>query len=104
MGRGYPGLSMFSRYFVMLAAAITLLGTSLSSLAQASQTQDERERPAARLSAALGGPLEAGMSPATGPGNGILSDTVEPRVGRAEAYRREVARRARSRALLTSTR
>jgi hypothetical protein len=99
MGRGFPGSSMFSRQIVMWAAAITLLGGTLPA-----QAQDACDRPGIRLSAALGGPLEAGMSRATGPGNGILSDTVEPRVSRAEAYRREVARRAQSRALLTSTR
>jgi hypothetical protein len=90
---------MFSRYFVMWAAAISLLGG-----AHFAQAHNGHDLPGARLSAALGGPLEAGMSPATGPGNGILSDTVEPRVSRAEAYRRKVARGAQNRALLTSTR
>jgi hypothetical protein len=51
--------------------------------------------PAARLSAALGGALGDGMSDAGGLGHGSVNSTVEPRIGRAEAYRRRVALEAR---------
>jgi hypothetical protein len=99
MGRGHSGSSMDIRKFLTWAAAIPLLAGTLPA-----QAQDWRDRPGTRLSAALGGPLEAGMSRGTGPGNGILSSSVEPRMGRAEAYRLKVARdaQAQGRALLTS--
>lgn len=47
--------------------------------------------PAVRLSAALGGALGDGMSDAGGIGHGSMNSTVEPRLGRSEAYRRRVA-------------
>src|SRR5687768_15538371 len=47
--------------------------------------------PAARLSAALGGAMDEGMSNAGGMGHGSVSVSVELRLGRSEAYRRRVA-------------
>jgi hypothetical protein len=47
--------------------------------------------PAARLSAALGGAMDDGMSRAGGMGHGRVNVTVELRLGRSEAYRRRIA-------------
>jgi hypothetical protein len=58
--------------------------------------------PAARLSAALGGAMEEGMSNAGEMGHGSVSVSVELRLGRSEAYRRRIALEAeRARRALT---
>jgi hypothetical protein len=49
-------------------------------------------KPAALLSAALGGSLGDGMCDAGQPGHGKLTDAVEVRESRSDVYRRQVAR------------
>ena len=66
------------------AVAIFFIGVPIHALAGSAS-------PAARLSAALGGAMGDGMSQAGGIGHGSVSSTVEPRLGRGEAYRRRVA-------------
>jgi hypothetical protein len=58
--------------------------------------------PAAKLSAALGGAMDDGVSHAGGLGHGRVNVSVELRLGRSEAYRRRVALEAeRARRALT---
>lgn len=47
---------------------------------------------ATALSAALGGGMGDGMSDAGGMGHGKLGPATEPRLGRSESFRRQVAR------------
>src|SRR5687767_6554981 len=68
------------------AAAVTVFIFALPTHALADGVS-----PAARLSAALGGEMGDGMSNAGGMGHGSVTATVEPRVGRSEAYRKRVA-------------
>jgi hypothetical protein len=90
---------MFTRLFITATAAAILLMGSLPVKAQ-----DGHHSPGARLSAGLGGTLEAGVNCASGPGNGILTSHFPPRMGRAEAYRLKVARESQRPAYLTSRR
>jgi hypothetical protein len=68
------------------AAAVVVFIIALSTRAVADSVS-----PASRLSAVAGGAMGDGMSDAGGMGHGSISATVEPRLGRSEAYRRRVA-------------
>lgn len=72
----------FPRYVVVMALLAGFQSTVLAEPSDRAET----------LSAALGGELGDGMSQAGGIGHGMLGRTPEPRMGRSELFRRQVAR------------